>query len=122
GQDFYRWLVFDDPDWTVENFDIDRDYPYARERIAPILNSDDPDLGAFAKRNGKLILYQGWYDPGITAAETIEYYEKVRQHLGSATDDHVRLFMVPGMAHCADGPGASRFDMLPALEKWVEQG
>ncbi|HEX7034575.1 MAG TPA: tannase/feruloyl esterase family alpha/beta hydrolase [Pseudomonadales bacterium] len=68
GQDFYRWLVFDDPDWTVESFDIDRDYPYARERIAPILDSNDPDLRAFAKRNGKLILYHGWYDPGRTGA------------------------------------------------------
>jgi feruloyl esterase len=122
GQEFYRWLVFDDPDWKVENFDIDRDYPHARRRIAPILNSDNPDLSAFAKRNGKLMLYHGWYDPGITPAEIIRYYEKVRQRLGSATDDHVRLFMVPGMAHCADGPGANSFDMLSALDKWVEQG
>ena len=30
--------------------------------------------------------------------------------------------MVPGMQHCGDGPGPSRFDMLTALEDWVEQG
>jgi len=122
GQEFYRWLVFDDPNWKVENFDIDRDYLHARKRVALIINSDNPDLSGFAKRNGKLILYAGWYDAGITPAEIVRYYEKVRQHLGSATDDQVRLFMAPGMAHCADGPGANSFDMLPALEMWVEHG
>jgi feruloyl esterase len=120
GQEFYRWLAFDDPDWKVEAFDIDRDYPRALERIAPIVNANDPDLRAFAKRGGRLIMYQGWYDAGITPGETIGYYDEVRRHLGSATNDHVRLFMVPGMAHCADGPGAGSFDMLPTLDKWVE--
>jgi feruloyl esterase len=30
--------------------------------------------------------------------------------------------MVPGMAHCSGGDGADRFDMLAALENWVERG
>jgi feruloyl esterase len=30
--------------------------------------------------------------------------------------------MVPGMAHCSGGEGASRFDMVSALERWVERG
>ena len=29
--------------------------------------------------------------------------------------------MVPGMGHCAGGPGPNRFDALSALEQWVEQ-
>jgi len=122
GQEFYRWLVYDDPAWKVENFDIDRDYRAARQRIAPIINVESPDISAFARRGGKLIVYQGWYDPAITPADTIAYYEEMRRRLGSAADDHVRLFMVPGMGHCASGPGATQFDMQPALEKWVEQG
>ena len=35
--------------------------------------------------------------------------------------DFYRLFMVPGMQHCGGGPGASGFDMLGALEQWVEK-
>jgi feruloyl esterase len=31
-----------------------------------------------------------------------------------------RLFMVPGMAHCGGGDGTSTFDMLTAMEQWVE--
>ena len=33
----------------------------------------------------------------------------------------VRLFMVPGMAHCSGGPGPDSFDTLSALEGWVER-
>lgn len=41
--------------------------------------------------------------------------------LGQArVDSFYRLFMVPGMGHCAGGPGANKFDMLTALEAWVE--
>jgi feruloyl esterase len=29
---------------------------------------------------------------------------------------------VPGMHHCAGGPGPNAFDMLPVLEDWVERG
>ena len=36
--------------------------------------------------------------------------------------DAYRLFMVPGMAHCGGGDGVSTFDMLAALEQWVEAG
>jgi feruloyl esterase len=28
--------------------------------------------------------------------------------------------MVPGMAHCGGGDGTDQFDMLSALEKWVD--
>ncbi|HEX2456726.1 MAG TPA: tannase/feruloyl esterase family alpha/beta hydrolase, partial [Vicinamibacterales bacterium] len=33
-----------------------------------------------------------------------------------------RLFMAPGMAHCAGGPGPNTFDMQAALEQWIERG
>ena len=33
-----------------------------------------------------------------------------------------RLFMAPGMAHCAGGTGPNTFDMQAALEQWVERG
>lgn len=122
GQEFYRWFVYDDPSWEVENFDFDRDYPAARARIGGIVDADGADLRAFARRGGKLIIYEGWADPGITPGATIKYYDDARHRLGSTTADHVRLFMVPSMFHCAGGAGATTFDMQPALEAWVEKG
>jgi feruloyl esterase len=32
-----------------------------------------------------------------------------------------RLFMVPGMAHCRGGEGTDTFNMMGALEAWVEK-
>ena len=37
-------------------------------------------------------------------------------------DAFLRLYLVPGMHHCSGGPGPNSFDMLPALEDWVEKG
>ena len=36
--------------------------------------------------------------------------------------DFYRLYMVPGMGHCRGGDGTDTFDMVTALEQWVEQG
>jgi feruloyl esterase len=36
-------------------------------------------------------------------------------------DNNYRLFMVPGMGHCGGGEGTSTFDMVAALEQWVEE-
>lgn len=69
-------------------------------------------------------MYHGWSDPGISAAGTVAYYDKMRAIAGGQADadDFARLFMVPGMHHCGGGPGPNTFDMLPALEAWVENG
>ena len=40
----------------------------------------------------------------------------------AAADGAYRLFMAPGMAHCGGGDGPNAFDMVGALEQWVEQG
>ena len=34
--------------------------------------------------------------------------------------DSVRLFMVPGMGHCGGGDGTSTFNMVAAVDTWVE--
>jgi len=46
----------------------------------------------------------------------------VLEALGGASrvQGSYRLFMAPGMAHCAGGEGPNTFDMVAALEQWVE--
>jgi feruloyl esterase len=36
--------------------------------------------------------------------------------------DVVRLFMMPGMAHCRGGDGPDQVHFMAALERWREQG
>jgi feruloyl esterase len=60
----------------------------------------------------------------VAPQESINYYNAVlaRAKADPAVDQSVRLFMVPGMAHCGGGPGATHFDALGAVVDWVEHG
>jgi feruloyl esterase len=129
-QDFLRYMAFaDDPgeSYAVQDFDFDQDPPRLA-RMAALYNAENPDLGAFAARGGKLIVYHGWADPIVTPWRTLQYVEDVQRKMGgpSHTDSFLRLFMLPGFDHCGvqTGPGANDagFDPLPALEAWVERG
>lgn len=118
----YRWMVYGDPDWELDRFDIDREYPKAKERLVPIMHSNDPDLSGFVKRNGRLLMYHGWNDAAIPAGASLDYHASVRETLGPIADEHVRLFMIPGMMHCFGGLGPSDYDLLDELDRWVESG
>ncbi|MEO2198253.1 MAG: tannase/feruloyl esterase family alpha/beta hydrolase [bacterium] len=115
--------VFGDPHWDWRTFDWDRDLAYAQRRMN-MVDATDPDLGAFRRRGGKLLLYAGWADAVVPAGDTIAYYEAVQRASGGpdATSTLARLFTVPGMGHCGGGPGPSTFDALDALTRWVESG
>jgi feruloyl esterase len=82
-----------------------------------MLNATDPDLKAFIAHGGKLLMYHGWTDQLIPPQNSINYFRSVPETLRSS----VRLFMVPGMNHCAGGEGTSNFDAVKAMEQWVEQ-
>jgi len=83
----------------------------------------DPNLKPFIARGGKLIQYHGWADQQIPSGTSPEYYKSVTDALGGADKvmSNYRLFMVPGMGHCGGGDGTASFDMLTALEQWVEK-
>jgi hypothetical protein len=123
GEEFLRWMVYDNPKWDKSQFDIDRDYPVAMQRAAPILDSDDPDLSGFLGKGGKLIIHHGWADAAIPPASTLNYYDALRTKVGAAAEKQVRLFMVPGMLHGPGGGNApTSYDMLAELDRWVEGG
>ena len=86
-----------------------------------IFDATNPDLTPFTRRGGKLIMYQGWAEPGIPPGYVVNYYGEVQTKTRNARDS-VRLFMVPGMGHCGGGNGASTFDMVAALDRWVTTG
>jgi Tannase and feruloyl esterase len=95
---------------------------YADKKLAG-LTANNPDLTPFLKRNGRIVMYQGWADPVVPPEDGIRYYESVRQTMGAAkTDGFFRLFMAPGMGHCGGGPGPSYFDSLATLDLWVTGG
>jgi len=119
--DYFRFVVFENPEWDFRTLNFDTDVARAEALDAHRINATDPDLSAYFKRGGKLIQYHGWSDTQISPGNSVDYYESVVAKLGAAhLDDSYRLFMVPGMGHCGGGEGTSTFDMIEALEKWVE--
>ena len=116
-------LENDDPafNWRVFRFPQD---PARMKTMSDILSPLDPDLRPFKNRGGKLLLYHGWSDPAISAYGTVGYYDRVLKTVGGQQqmDVFAKLYLVPGMHHCSGGPGPNEFDMLTALENWVEKG
>ena len=125
----YKWLVFGDPAWDWRTFDfkdpVDLAAHLAAEtKLAPIMNATSPDLRAFRARGGKLLQYHGWNDQLIAPQNSIDYHDSVRAFFGPREDvsSFYRLFMAPGLAHCAGGTGPNTVDMQGALEQWIERG
>jgi hypothetical protein len=63
----------------------------------------------------------GTADPVFPVNDTLAWYHALNA-ADAAALYYARLFLEPGMNHCAGGPATDRFDMLAALENWVEKG
>ncbi len=124
GLDQFRYIVFKDPAWNIQQFNFPTDIVRAEETDAGTINALDADLRPFIDRGGRMIQYHGWSDPQISPASSTQYYTRVLEKLGGAekVGDAYRLFMAPGMAHCGGGDGPNAFDMVSTLEQWVERG
>lgn len=122
GDPFFRGIVYQNADWSPRSFELNRDFRVARQRVGPIIDAANPDLSAFMRHGGKLLVYQGWEDPAVPAESTLHYYKAMRRATGAAAARNTRLFMMPGVGHCEGGHGPSDFDKLDVLDRWVSTG
>ena len=113
----FHWMDYDINDFTSGKGDL----------MMSITDATDPDLNGFLKdRGGKLIVYHGLVDTLIVAEDTVDYFNDMvdTTFAGNmaAANDSARLFLAPGMAHCAGGSGPNSWDKLAPLVDWVENG
>jgi Tannase and feruloyl esterase len=120
GTQLFKNFLYSDPDWVYDDYTFD-DFAEVAPAVAALLNSTNPDLSAFDAAGGRLILWHGWSDAALTPLDSIDYYEAAAA-LDPDVDDHFRLFLLPGVAHCAGGPGPDQADWISAIERWVEGG
>ena len=116
--DYFKYIVFKDSNWDPKALNYDAHVAQAATGGNLIFDATNPDLSAFTTRGGKLIMYQGWGEPGIPPGNLVAYYRQIQSKTSNAHDS-VRLFMVPGMGHCGGGTGVNTFDMVTPLDQWV---
>jgi feruloyl esterase len=119
--DYFKYIVFKDPNWDPNTLNYDSDVERASKGGNLVFDATNTDLSSFTKRGGKLVMYQGWAEPGIPPGNLVKYYSQIQQKTSGA-NDAVRVFMVPGMGHCGGGNGTSTFDMVAALDSWRDGG
>ncbi len=117
----FRGPLLGDPDFNMANFTPAMTARVRESWMAETYEAEDPDLGEFAARGGRLILWHGMNDAGPSPRATVTYYEAALSATPGA-EDHVRLFLAPGVNHCRGGPGPDEVDWLGALESWVLTG
>lgn len=101
---------------------------YLKE-FSPEFNACSPDLSAFVKRGGKIIMTAGWEDQTIPPGPIVDYYERVCEAHGGidVVSKFMRLFCIPG---CAHGGGRGRVmtgspsgrQLKDLLVSWCEKG
>jgi feruloyl esterase len=123
ADDMLKYVVFQDAKWDFHTLDPAKHLETARARDGGTISATSPDLKSFAKRGGRLIIYHGWADTNVSPRSSVMYHERLIATLGAKeVDAFERLYMAPGMNHCAGGEGPNVFDVLTPLERWREDG
>ncbi|WP_165799688.1 tannase/feruloyl esterase family alpha/beta hydrolase [Sphingomonas oleivorans] len=90
---------------------------------ADFTNADSPNMDAFQRHGGKIIIYSGSADWAFPSPDVEAYYQSVQKRYGKAgTDSFARLYIVPGMLHGPSPYATDRFDVMGAMIDWVERG
>ena len=122
GFDSLRGYALTPPDPTFDamKFDFDKDTVRVRE-TSKLNDADATFLTTFAQR-GKLLLYHGLSDQGLSPLDTVAWYDRLARSNPGPMQAWARAFLVPGMTHCAGGKATDEFDVLAAIQAWVEHG
>jgi feruloyl esterase len=116
-------MILGDPSWDFRTIDFDTHVALADRSDIARLNASNPDISAYLRRGGKLMLSGGWNNALVPAGAVVDYYHRVVATIGRAdTQRAVRLYMVPGMIECNGGPGTDTFDLLGVMRQWIERG
>ena len=121
----FRFVAHENPAWDWRTFDVDRDIALI-DKKAGFIDATSPDLSAFRARGRKAPHLSRLERRRVGGSDfASEHHQLSFQRVGNPgpqQQDWLRLFMVPGMAHCGGGPGPNQVNWIAALERWRESG
>jgi pimeloyl-ACP methyl ester carboxylesterase len=123
----YAYWIKQNPtfDWkTVTEESFVGDFRESQRKFNDVIGTDDVFLHRLRRHGGKVLIWHGEADQLIFPRGTLNYYNRVLLANGGLrrVDDFVRLFMAPGVAHCAGGAGPNAVGTFDAVVNWVENG
>ena len=109
-----------------------------RLELSQWLDGTNPDLSAFARRGGKMIVAIGTNDTLASPGSQLDYYQSLLDKMGrTQIDSFARLFVIPQAGHGLNGnnysldgdgktiptaPIPNSWDRVSMLTNWVERG
>lgn len=118
----------------------DKDMIKRRKQISEWLDATNPDLNAFYKHGGKIIITVGTQDFVASSGAQLDYYQSLTDRMGrKKLDRFARLYVVPQGGHGLSGrsykvngdgdtisvkniPAPGSNDKMDLLISWVEAG
>ncbi len=113
-------------------------YEARRLEISQWMDATNPDLSAFHKRGGKLLMIIGTNDTVASPGAQLDYYQSLLDKMGRPTiDNFARMWVLPQASHGLEGRAyetngngekapahelPNQFDRVAALRQWVEKG
>lgn len=94
------------------------DQTYTESALSFMDPPNESSLAALRPLGGRMILYHGTSDPIFSVNDTTQWLSS----LSPLARNFARLYLIPGMNHCGDGPATDQFDLLTPLVRWVERG
>ncbi|EAQ83099.1 hypothetical protein CHGG_10917 [Chaetomium globosum CBS 148.51] len=130
ASDWVKYFVKADPSFdlsVLSSTTLREVFDESVSKFASVIDSSDPDLSGFRNAGGKLLVWHGGADNIIFPQDSIRYHSEVKKKMRLSqrrVDDFFRLFIAPGVDHCAQGSidGAGPTDALGSLMEWVEKG
>ena len=110
-----------DPNFDPYTFNFDHDLARTDE-TASLNDAVGTLLSTFAGRGSKMIVYHGLSDQAMATGALTNWYDRLTPRDAAGPQAYARLYLIPGMTHCAGGASTDQFDMLTAIQAWVEKG
>lgn len=124
-----RFMAFAEdpsPDFTWRDLTFTEQTWHALQAMGAVYdanNDNHPDLTAFQRAGGKLLVWQSWQDEAGGAYSVPDWYAQIAQQAGSlsAAATFARIFMLPAGSH-GQAAGSAVYDLqvLPRIVQWVE--